>query len=120
MKKLLLIAPLVVISAGPVHAHHETSKQPTAQTQILPASPKTGKGSGVIQQISREKGVVTIKHGPLQGFIIPAMTISFLVKDKAMLLNLQPQQKVDFELAHENGIYVITDISSNSPPREAP
>jgi Cu(I)/Ag(I) efflux system protein CusF len=55
-------------------------------------------------------GVVTIKHGPLQGINIPAMTISFLVKDKAMLLNLQPQQIVNFELARENGTYVITDI----------
>ena len=110
MKKLFLIAPLVVISAGAVHAHHEASRQPTTQTQVLPASPKTGKGTGVIQQINREKGVVTIKHGPLQGIIMPAMTISFLVKDKAMLLNLQPQQIVNFELTRENGTYVITDI----------
>lgn len=110
MKKMFLIAPLFVISAGSVHAHHEASRQPTAETQILPASPKTGKGSGVVQQINLEKGVVTIKHGPLQGIIIPAMTISFLVKDKAMLLNLQPQQIVNFELTRENGTYVITDI----------
>ena len=110
MKKLFLIAPLVVISAGTVHAHHEASGQPTAKNQALPAGPKTGKGTGVVQQINREKGVVTIKHGPLQGINIPAMTISFLVKDKAMLLNLQPQQIVSFELTRENGTYVITDI----------
>jgi Cu/Ag efflux protein CusF len=34
--------------------------------------------------------VVTIKHGPLRGLNISAMTMTFLVKDKAMLSNLQP------------------------------
>ncbi len=110
MKNFFLIVPLAAISAGAAHAHHEAGKPTAAQTQALPASPKTGKGTGVIQQINREKGVVTIKHGPLQGIIIPAMTMSFLVKDKAMLSNLQPLQKVDFELAREKGIYVITNI----------
>ncbi len=110
MKRILLIVLLAAVGGGTVLAHHDAGRQPSGQTQDLPASPKTGKGTGVVQQINREKGVVTIKHGPLQGIVIPAMTMSFLVKDKAMLSNLQPLQKVDFELAHEGGNYVITKI----------
>jgi Cu/Ag efflux protein CusF len=110
MKRFLMIALLVAAGAGTAFAHHEAGRQPSGSTQTLPVSPKTGKGTGVIQQINQEKGVVTIKHGPLQGIVMPGMTMSFLVKDKKMLSNLQPMQKVDFELTHENGIYVITDI----------
>ena len=110
MKRFLLIVLLAVVGAGIVFAYHDAGRQSSGQTQSLPASTKTGKGTGVIQQINPEKGVVTIKHGPLQGIVMPGMTASFLVRDKTMLTNLQPLQKVDFELAHENGIYVITRI----------
>jgi Cu(I)/Ag(I) efflux system protein CusF len=110
MNRFLLIVLLAAVSAGTVFSHHDAGRQPPAQTQTLPTSPKTGKGTGVVQQINREKGVITIKHGPLQGIVIPAMTMSFLVKDKSMLSDLKPLQKVDFELTHENGIYVITKI----------
>ena len=109
MKYLFLIALLTTVIGGASHAHHDAAK-PSGPAQTLPTSPKTGKGTGVIQQINREKGVVTLKHGPLQGIVIPGMTMSFLVKDKMLLSNLQPSQKVEFEIAHENGIYVITKI----------
>lgn len=110
MKALFLATLVATISAGAALAHHDAGRPPSGQTQDLPASPKNGKGTGVIQQINQEKGVVTIKHGPLQGIVIPGMTMSFRVKNKAMLSNVQPLQKVDFELAHENGNYVITKI----------
>lgn len=110
MNNRFLIASVVAVIAGTALAHHDAGKPSYGPGRALPTSPKTGKGIGVIQQINLEKGVVTIKHGPLQGIVMPGMTMSFLVKDKAMLSNLQPSQKVDFELAHENGIYVITRI----------
>jgi Cu(I)/Ag(I) efflux system periplasmic protein CusF len=110
MQNVLLIMLLAAFSAGNVLAHHEAISKPPGQGQPLPASPKTAKGTGVIQDINKEKGMVTIKHGPLQGIAAPAMTMSFLVKDKAMLANLHPLQKVNFELAREHGNYVITSI----------
>ena len=57
-----------------------------------------GTGTGLIQQIDKERDAVTIKHGPLQGINMPGMTMSFPVKDKSMLANLQPLRTVDFEL----------------------
>lgn len=110
MKRFLLIVLLAAVGTGTVFSHHDAGRQPAESTRALPSSPKTGKGSGVIQKINQKQGVITIKHGPLQGIIIPAATNSFLIKDKTMLSNLKPLQKVDFELIHENGIYVITTI----------
>ena len=110
MKNVLLIMLLAAASAEIAFSHADAGRKSPGQDEALPTSPKTGKGAGVIQRINLEKGVVTIKHGPLQGLNMPAMTMSFLVKDKAMLSNLQPLQKVDFELSHDDGNYEVTKI----------
>ena len=110
MNTSLLITVLAAASSGAALAHHEAGGQHPAQTQAPAVGAKTGKGTGVIQHIDREKRTVTIKHGPLRGMNLPGMTVSYLVKDKAMLLNLQPLQNVEFELTYENRRYFITSI----------
>ena len=110
MKNFLSIMLLAAAGAGNAFANHHPGGQHSAQPQAPAASQKTGKGTGLIQQIDQEKGAVTIKHGPLQGLNMPGMTMSFLVKDKAMLSKLQPLQKVDFELTYDGRTYMITKI----------
>lgn len=110
MKKLIWIALLAAVGAGSAFAQHESGGQHSMLAQAPATGQKTGKGTGLIQQIDRDKGAVTIKHGPLQGLDMPAMTMSFLVKDKSMLSSLQPLQKVDFELTYDGRNYVITKI----------
>ena len=110
MRNILLITLFAAVGAGSVFAHHESGGQHSGQAQAPAAGQKTGKGTGLIQQIDRDKGVITIKHGPLQGINMPGMTMSFLVKDKAMLSSLQPLQKVDFELTYDGRQYLITHI----------
>ena len=61
----------------------------------------------MIQQIDPGKGVVTIR---LHGINVPGMTLSFMVNDKAMLANLRPSQKVDFEFTYDGKQYLITSI----------
>lgn len=50
--------------------------------------------------------------GMMQGMggALPGMTMSFPVKDKAMLASLQPLQKVDFELTYDGKNYLVTNI----------
>lgn len=110
MKDFLLIMLFAAIGAGSAFAHHESGGQHSGQAQAPTATQKSGKGTGLIQQIDREKGAVTIKHGPLQGLNMPGMTMTFLVKDKVMLSDLQPMQKVEFELTYDGRHYLITDI----------
>ena len=110
MKNVFLLILLAAIGTGSAFAQRESGGQNSMLAQAPAASQKTGKGTGLIQQIDRDKGAVTIKHGPLPGLDMPAMTMSFPVKDKAMLANLQPLQKVDFELAYNGRDYIITKI----------
>jgi Cu/Ag efflux protein CusF len=110
MKIFLLITLFTVVGAGTAFAHHESAGPHSVQAQAPATSQKTGRGTGLIQQIDKEKGTVTIKHGPLQGLDMMGMTMTFLVKDKAMLSGLQPLQKVDFELTYDGRTYLITSI----------
>lgn len=110
MKRLLSIMFVAVIGAGSALAQQVPGGKHMMPVQTTAAGEKSGKGTGLIQQIDREKGTVIIKHGPLQGLDMPAMTMSFQVKDKAMLSNLQPLQKVEFDLTYDGKDYTITRI----------
>ncbi len=80
------------------------------QARTPGASQTTTSGSGWVQSINKERGVVTIKHGPLPALGMMAMTMSYVVKDKSQLANLQPPQKVEFELSYDGNNYLITEI----------
>jgi len=109
MKTLPLLTLIAALSAGGALAQQESMGQHGMQTAPA-AGQKTGKGTGLIQRIDRERGTVTIKHGPVKGLNMSAMTMSFPVKDKAMLAKLQPLQKVEFALAFDGKDYLITEI----------
>lgn len=80
------------------------------QAQAPGAPPQTATGSGLVVGVDREKGVVTISHGPLPALNMMAMTMGFPVKDKHQLSNLQPMQKVEFQLVYDGNDYLITEI----------
>ena len=74
------------------------------------AKSQTHKGSGTVSKVDAEKGSVTIAHGPVESMKWPAMTMTFKVKDKAMLDKLAKDQKVDFEFKEEGKEHVITNV----------
>ena len=80
------------------------------QAQAPGAGQQTANGSGLVQSIDKEKGVVTIKHGPLPALNMMPMTMSYSVKDQNQLANLQPTQKVEFRVTYDGKDYLITDI----------
>jgi Cu(I)/Ag(I) efflux system periplasmic protein CusF len=69
---------------------------------------QTHKGSGTVTKLDQANGKVTIAHGPVQTLKWPAMTMTFVVKDKALLGKLSSGKKVDFEFVQQGSAYVIT------------
>jgi len=110
MKTLLLIILLAAIGTGSAFAQYQSGGQHTQLAQASAAGQKTATGTGLIQQVDREKGVVTIKHGPLPALNMEAMTMTYTVKDGRQLANLKPLQKVEFDLTYDGKDYVITRI----------
>jgi len=69
---------------------------------------KSHKGVGTVKKIDPAGGKVTIAHGPLKSINWPAMTMTFTVKDKALLGKFSHDKKVEFEFVQQGSDYVIT------------
>ena len=68
------------------------------------------KATGVVTRVDPARSKVTIKHGPVQSLEWPAMTMTFTVKDKAVLEKMRKGRKVDFEFQEQGSDYVITSV----------
>lgn len=68
------------------------------------------KGSGTVTEVDPARGTVTIAHGPIQSLNWPSMTMSYSVKDKAMLEQVKPGVKVEFGFVQSGKEYLITEI----------
>jgi Cu(I)/Ag(I) efflux system protein CusF len=66
--------------------------------------------SGVVKKIDASSGKVLIEHGPVKSLNWPAMTMSFVVKDKKLLDKLAVDKKADFEFVQQGDQYVVTAI----------
>lgn len=69
---------------------------------------KTHKGVGTVKKVDSAAGKVTLAHGPIQTINWPAMTMTFTVKDKALLGKFSQDKKVEFEFVRQGSDYVIT------------
>jgi Cu/Ag efflux protein CusF len=69
---------------------------------------KVHKGSGTVKKVDPAGGKVTIAHGPIPTMKWPAMSMTFTVKDKALLGKFSQDKKVEFEFVEQGSDYVIT------------
>jgi Cu(I)/Ag(I) efflux system periplasmic protein CusF len=67
---------------------------------------------GEIRKIDKDSAKLTIKHGEIKSLDMPAMTMVFQVKDRAMLDALQPGKKVRFRAVQEAGKFIVTEIEA--------
>lgn len=70
----------------------------------------THKTTGVVKSVDAKKRSATLAHEPVPSLKWPSMTMSFAVKDKAMLDKLQPGKKVEFEFVQRGKDNVITSV----------
>jgi len=71
---------------------------------------KAHKGAGTVKKVDRASGKVTISHGPIPTMKWPAMSMTFTVKDKALLGKFSQDKKVEFEFVEQESNYVITSV----------
>lgn len=84
--------------------HMDMMKKSAADT------PSTHTATGIVKKIDAAKGVITIAHEPVRSLNWPAMTMGFMVKDKALLEKFVVGKKVNFEFVPGDKGYVITAI----------
>ena len=96
---LALLAPMAALADD---AHHK------------PATAAAGAAADMtdaeVRKIDMEAGKLTLKHADIKNLDMPAMTMVFVVKDKAMLDKLKTGDKVKFKATNDAGKFTVTEI----------
>ncbi|HSM22893.1 MAG TPA: copper-binding protein [Rubrivivax sp.] len=66
--------------------------------------------AGEVRKIDKNAAKVTLKHGEIKNLDMPPMTMVFNVRDKAVLDQFKPGDKVMFRVVDDAGKYTVTDI----------
>ena len=68
---------------------------------------------GEITKVDESAGKITIKHEPIKKFDMDAMTMVFRAADPAMLKQVKPGDKVQFQTDKVNGQFTVTKIEKS-------
>jgi Cu/Ag efflux protein CusF len=71
------------------------------------ASPQSATGEVMIVNAD----TVQIKHGPVVALNWPAMTMTYEVRDPAVIAGLQPGQQVEFTFQREDFAYILREVT---------
>ena len=69
---------------------------------------------GEVRKVDKDAKKLTIKHEPLQNLDMPAMTMVFKVKDRAMLEQVKAGDKVKFHAEKIGGAFTVTAIEKKN------
>ena len=107
IQKITAVSALALGIALPVSTMAQTTMDHGKMDMSQPAASMT---EGEVKKVDIEAGKVTIKHGPIKHMDMPGMTMVFTAKDKALLTNVKPGDKVQFMVVSESGKMVVTAI----------
>ncbi|HUF19477.1 MAG TPA: efflux RND transporter periplasmic adaptor subunit [Burkholderiales bacterium] len=69
---------------------------------------------GRVEKVDPKAGKVVISHGPVPSLEWPPMTMGFVVRDKALLEQLEPGQAIEFRFVETEDAYEVTGANVNS------
>lgn len=70
----------------------------------------THQAKATVKSVDEKQAKVTLAHEPVESLNWPAMTMSFKVKDKALMKKLSTGKKVDVEFSQEGEDYVVKSV----------
>ncbi len=107
-RNAILIAVLFLGAGFAFHASADDSHKHQATNVAKPAAAADAAlTEGEVRKIDKAAGRITIKHGPMPKFDMPAMTMVYRVKDKAMLEQLKPGDKIKFDADGVGGEFTV-------------
>jgi Cu/Ag efflux protein CusF len=109
MKHFLFVAAVSLVAATAwAQAGHDNHAMPAAAKAAAGQADNTGE----VRRVNADTKKITIAHGPLKAYDMPAMTMPFAVKDPALLTKIKPGDKVRFALEKAGDDLVITRIEA--------
>ena len=115
MKKFNALLLLTALLAGTVSAQMNMPSGGGAMPmgdakKEMPMAASSDMAEGEIRKVDMDAKKITIKHGEIKHMDMPGMTMVFTAKDKSLLFNVKPGDKVKFMVVNDGGKMVVTDI----------
>jgi len=101
---VMALAALAVASASTAPAGAWDTGSSSAQ--VLPI--------GRVVKVDADAGRITIEHNPIWRFYMEAMTMTFRVRDPALLTGLTPGDRIRFKVERTNDGFVVTWIENTN------
>ncbi len=123
MKPIAILSVLLALSAsGTALAQSASTKNMDMKGMDMKTMPMdnmsssatakvaTHQATGVVKAVDTTKGTVTLAHGPVKSLNWPAMTMTFVVKDKVFFDKLSVDKKATIDFAKQGTDYVVTSV----------
>lgn len=98
---IALMVPLAAVAQSGHVAHHSATTATSAQSAGT---------NGIIKKVDKAAGTVTITHEPLSNLGMPAMTMTFLVKDRAWIAGMKEGAKIRFVAEEMKGELTVVAV----------
>ena len=108
-----LCAAFLVGSALAQHAGHSHAGSSAATPGASAGATSIGvveMSDGEVRRVDKEAGKLTLRHGEIKNLDMPPMTMVFQVRDKALLDQVKPGDKVRFSAEKVEGKYTVTHM----------
>lgn len=102
----------VVFGVVSVRADDDHAKHKSGMSGMPGMSSMSETIDGEVRKVDVDTKKITIKHGPMQSFDMPGMTMVFQVKDPAMLDKVKAGDKVKFQAEKLGGAFTVTNIEA--------
>lgn len=99
---IALSAPVWAQQKADEHAGHHAASNPTATADEMT--------DAEVRKVDVDAAKITLKHGDIKSLEMPAMTMVFNVRDKAILGQVKAGDKVKFKAVNEVGKFTVTDL----------
>ncbi|MBL8346321.1 MAG: copper-binding protein [Rubrivivax sp.] len=109
MKTTLCLALVLISMAAPAQAQQKADEH-SGHHPVAAAGAATDMTDGEVRKVDAEAAKITLKHADIKSLDMPAMTMVFVVRDKAMLDKVKAGDKVKFRAVNEDGKFTITAL----------
>ena len=101
-----VVAGALALVPLPAAAQAQAGTSPGKTEHSQPASMTDGE----VKKVDADAGRLTIRHGDIKHMGMPGMTMVFTARNKGLLANLKPGDKIKFMVVDEGGKMIVTDI----------
>lgn len=88
----------------------------TAQASRQQAAPPGALASGIVRSMDLQRGRIVIAHGPVPAMNWPPMTMTFVVRNPAMLRGMTRGDRVEFAFRRQGDSFVVERIRKAPAP----